>query len=68
MFLLFTETIRLIRDGEPRTATSIFAQLLSSKLERPLSSKLLYQTNRQKQKTKQKSINTKMVLFTLFDL
>jgi len=25
-----TETIRLIRDGEPRTATSTFAQLLSS--------------------------------------
>ena len=26
-----TETIRLIRDGEPRTATSTFTQLLSSK-------------------------------------
>ena len=25
-----TETIRLIRDGEPRTATSTFTQLLSS--------------------------------------
>ena len=28
----FTETIRTIRDGEPRTATSTFTQLLSSVL------------------------------------
>ena len=28
-----TETIRLIRDGDPRTATSTFTQLLSSKIQ-----------------------------------
>ena len=28
-----TETIRLIRDGEPRTATSTFTQLLSSDVQ-----------------------------------
>ena len=27
-----TETIRTVRDGEPRTATSTFTQLLSSEL------------------------------------
>ena len=26
-----TETVRIIRDGEPRTATSTFTQLLNSK-------------------------------------
>ena len=29
----FTETIRLIRDGEPKTATSTVTQLLSSLLQ-----------------------------------
>ena len=29
-----TETLRLIRDGEIRTATSTFAQLLSSQMDR----------------------------------
>ena len=33
MFFTSTETIRLIRDGEPRTATSTSTQLLSSEKE-----------------------------------
>ena len=30
MLLTYTETIRTVRDGEPRTATSTFTQLMSS--------------------------------------
>ena len=37
-----TETIRLIRDGEPRTATSTFTQLLSSDTTTEIVSVLLY--------------------------
>ena len=38
-----TETMRLIRDGEPRTATSTFTQLLSSD---PVSSSVLLYVHR----------------------
>ena len=31
-----TETVRLVRDGEPRTATSTFTQILSSAMESSL--------------------------------
>ena len=33
MLLYVTKTIRIIRDGEPRTATSNFTQLLNSNRE-----------------------------------
>ena len=36
--LMSTETIRTIRDGEPRTVTSTFTQFLSSALAAKLSS------------------------------
>ena len=39
-----TETIRTIRDGEPRTATSTFTQLLSSESERARMSSFVRQT------------------------
>ena len=63
-----TETIRIIRDGEPRTTTSTFTQLLRSELKKAKQSYhcMLDETSFEKKK-KEKKTHT-LVEFTLCTL